>query len=308
MRAVGFTSFGDPGVLAVADTPLPQPEEGQVRIRVQATTVNPADVAARSGAFGPMLPTGPRYVLGWDVAGTVDAVGPAASGFAPGDRIVGMSDWLTTKRGTYAEFVVLDTAAIAPAPAGVDPVEAATLPVNALTADQALDLLGLTQGQTLAVTGAAGAVGGYAVELARHRGLDVIGIGSAQDEAFISGLGATFLPRSDDPVSALRAIAPEGVNGLLDAAVIGPQVLAAVRDGGAFVSVMPPATPPAERGIRVETVFVHSDGARLRDLVALVEQGLLTLRAAGTFTFDQAAEAHELFAKGGVRGRLILVP
>ncbi|MEV0197908.1 NADP-dependent oxidoreductase [Nonomuraea sp. NPDC050691] len=308
MRVVSFTSFGDPGVLTVAEAPLPQPEEGQVRIRVEAATLNPADVAARSGAFGPMLPAGPRYVPGWDVAGMVDAVGPATSGFELGDRVVGMSDWLATKRGTHAEFVVLDAAAIAPAPAGIHPAEAATLPVNALTADQALDLLGLAEGQTLAVTGAAGAVGGYAVELARHRGLDVIGIGSAQDETFISGLGAAFLPRSDDPVHALRAIAPEGVDGLLDAAVIGPQTLAAVRDGGAFVSMMPPATPAAERGIRVETVFVRSDGARLRDLVALVEQGLLTLRLSRTFAFEQAAEAHELFAKGGIRGRLILVP
>ncbi|NUW30966.1 NADP-dependent oxidoreductase [Nonomuraea sp. SMC257] len=308
MRAVGFTSFGDPGVLAVAEAPLPRPEEGQVRIRVEAATVNPADVAARSGAFGPMLPAGPRYVLGWDVAGTVDAVGPATSGFTPGDRVVGMSDWLATRNGTHAEFVVLDAAAVAPAPAGVDPAEAATLTANALTAVQALDLLGLVEGQTLAVTGAAGAVGGYAVELARHRGLDVIGIGSAQDEDFVSGLGATFLPRSDDPGRALRAIAPEGVDGLLDTAVIGAQVLAAVRDGGAFVSVMPPATPPAERGIRVETVFVRSDGARLRELVALVEQGRLTLRLARTLPFEQAAEAHELLAKGGLRGRLVLVP
>ncbi|MEV0144903.1 MULTISPECIES: NADP-dependent oxidoreductase [unclassified Nonomuraea] len=305
---VGFTSFGDPSVLAVTDAPVPEPEEGQVRVRVEAATVNPADIAARSGAFGPMLPTGPRYVLGWDVAGTVDATGSATSGFTPGDRVVGMSDWLTTRRGTHAEFVVLDATAIAPAPAGVDPAEAATLPVNALTADQALDLLGLTEGQTLAVTGAAGAVGGYAVELARHRGLDVIGIGSVQDEPFVSGLGATFLPRSDDPARALRAIAPEGVDGLLDAAVIGARTLAAVKDGGAFVSMMPPATPPAERGIRVQTVFVHSDGARLRELVTLVEQGLLTVRRARTFTFEQAAEAHELFAKGGVRGRLVLVP
>ncbi|MFD1541379.1 NADP-dependent oxidoreductase [Nonomuraea guangzhouensis] len=308
MRVVGFTSFGDPSVLAIADEPLPEPGEGQVRIRVEAATVNPADLAARSGAFGPMLPAGPRYILGWDVAGWVDAIGPATPGFMLGDHVVGMSDWLATKRGTHAEYVVLDAAALADAPAGVDPAEAATLPVNALTADQALDLLGLTQGQTLAVTGAAGAVGGYAVELARHRGLDVIGIGSAQDEPFISGLGAAFLPRSDDPARALRAITPEGVDGLLDAAVIGPPALAAVRDGGAFVSMMPPATPPAERDISVETVFVHSDGARLRELVTLVEQGLLTLRLAQTFTFDQAAQAHELFAKGGLRGRLVLVP
>jgi NADPH:quinone reductase len=308
MRVVGFTSFGDPNVLTVEDAPLPQPGDGQVRIRVQAATVNPADVAARSGAFGPMLPVGQRYVLGWDVAGTVDAVGPAATGFAPGDQVVGMSDWLMTKRGMHAEYVVLDVTAVAPAPAGVDPTMAATLPANALTAEQALDLLGLAAGHTLAVTGAGGAVGGYAVELARHRSLNVIGVGSAQDEPFIRGLGAMFLGRSDDTAGAIRAVAPEGVDGLLDAAIIGAPTLAAVKDGGAFVSLMPPATPPAERGISVETVLVRSDGARLRELVTLVEQGQLTLRLAQVFPFDQAAQAHELLAKGGVRGRIVLVP
>jgi NADPH2:quinone reductase len=308
MRVVGFTSFGDPSVLAVGEAPLPDRGDGQVRIRVQAATVNPADVAARSGAFGPMLPVGPRYVLGWDVAGTIDVAGPAASGFAPGDQVVGMSDWLVTKRGTHAEYVTLDATAVAPAPAGVDPNLAATLPVNALTADQALDLLGVKEGHTMAITGAGGAVGGYAVELARHRGINVIGIGSAQDERFMSGLGAMFLPRSEDAAGAIRAVAPDGVDGLLDAAVIGAPMIAAVRDGGAFVSMMPPAAPQAERGISVETVFVRSDGARLRELVTLVEQGRLTLRLAQTFTFDQAAQAHELLTKGGVRGRIVLVP
>jgi NADPH:quinone reductase-like Zn-dependent oxidoreductase len=95
---------------------------------------------------------------------------------------------------------------------------------------------------------------------------------------------------------------------LLDAAVIGAPALAAVRDGGAFVSVMPPATPSTGRDIRVETVVVHSDGGRLRELVSLVEQGGLTLRLAQTFPFAKAAEAHEKLAKGGVRGRLVLVP
>jgi NADPH:quinone reductase len=216
-----------------------------------------------------LLPSRPYHVLGWDVAGTVDAVGAGA---------------------------------------GIDPVAASTLPVNALTALAALDRLDLREGQILAVTGAGGAVGGYAVELARHRGIQTVAFGAAQDELFLTGLGATFVPRGDDPASKLRSAAPDGADGLLDTAAIGAPVLGAVRDGGAFVAVLPPAAPPAERGIRVDTIGVHSDGAQLAELAQLVQHGQLTLRVAQTLPFTQAAHAHALFAKGGTRGRLVLTP
>lgn len=308
MRAVAFTSFGGPEVLSVVDVARPEPLDGQVRIRVQATPVQPADLAARSGAFGQMLPAGPTYVPGWDVAGIVDAVGPGVREFGPGQPVVGLSDWLATRVGTHAEFVVLPGTALAPAPAQVTPQEAATLPANALTAAQALDLLGLTRGQTLAITGAGGAVGGYAVELARLRGIRVLAVGSPSDEPFLTTRDAHFVPRSDDPAGALRTLVPDGVDGLLDAAVLGATVLGAVRDDGVFASVVPPATPPTERGIRMEIVGLHSDGAQLRELVRLVERGHLTLRVADILTFEQASEAHARFAKGGLRGRIVLVP
>jgi NADPH:quinone reductase len=308
MRAVMFSSFGAPDVLTVADTPIPQPGDGQVRIRVQAAPVHPADLFARSGAMAALLPSRPYYVLGWDVAGIVDTVGDRVDRFAPGDPVVGMSDWLATNVGTQAEFVVLDAAALAPAPSGIAPTEASTLPVNALTALAALDRLELGEGQTLAVTGAGGAVGGYAVELARHRGIRTVALGAEQDEPFLTGLGAMFVSRSDDLAGRLRSAVPGGVDGLLDAAVVGAPALSAVRDGGVFVAVIPPAAPPAERGIRVDTVGVRSDGARLGELVRLVERGGLTLRVAQTLPFTQAAQAHTLFAKGGIRGRLVLTP
>ena len=308
MRAVAVSSFGGPGVLSVIEVPVPEPGDGQVRVRVQAAPVHPADLAARSGAFAALLPERPYYVLGWDVAGTVDALGAGVRAFAPGDAVIGLSDWLVTQAGTQAEFVVLDASALAPAPSGVSPVEAATLPANAQTAVQALDALGLGEGESLAVTGAAGAVGGYAVELARRRGIRVVGIGAKRDEEFIAGLGAMFVARSDDPAGALRAVAPGGVDGLLDAAVVGVPALGAVRDGGVFVSVVPPAAPAAERGIRVSSIGVRSCGSQLRELVALVEGGLLTLRVAQTLPLEEVARAHTMLAEGGVRGRLVLVP
>ncbi|MET9341811.1 NADP-dependent oxidoreductase [Nonomuraea sp. NPDC003804] len=308
MRAVGITSFGGPEALSVLDLPTPEPGQGEVRVRVHAAPIHNFDLVARAGWLGPMLPAGPTYVFGWDASGTVDAVGPGVSGFTPGDRVVGMSDWLETKAGTQAEFVVLKAGALAPAPTTVSMDEAATLPINALTAMRVLDLLGLSEGQTLAVTGAGGAVGGYVVELARRRGIEVIGLSSSQDEAFVTGFGARFVPRSDDPVGALRAAAPGGVDGLADAATIGHAMLDAVRDCGAFAGLTPPKTPSPARGIQVHQVHVESDGARLRELVSLVEERRLTLRVFQSFPLEQAGQAHTLMAKGGLRGRLVLKP
>jgi NADPH:quinone reductase-like Zn-dependent oxidoreductase len=188
-------------------------------------------------------------------------------------------------------------------------VEAATLPTNALTAAQALDLLDLAPGSTLAVTGAGGAVGGYAVELALLRGLHVIGTGTLSgggsstgtglDRAFVTRLGAAFV--ADDELLPT-------VDAVLDTASVGTPALAAVRDGGTYVGVARSAAPAAERGIRVDTVSVHSDGQLLRDLVNLVDTDRLTLRVADTFPFEEAAAAHTLLAGRGVRGRPVLLP
>jgi NADPH:quinone reductase-like Zn-dependent oxidoreductase len=304
MRAVVVPSYGEPDVLTVADLPVPPVGPGQVRVRVQAAPVHPVDLFVRGGGFAAALPKRDVYVLGWDFAGAVDAVGSGVTGFAAGDAVVGLSDWFDTQIGAQAEYVVLGADALAAVPAGLTPVEASTLPLNALTAAQALDQLGLAEGRTLGVTGAAGAVGAFAVELAVRRGLRVFGIAGPQDEEFVRGLGATFVPRTDDPAGALRAAVPGGVDGLLDAAVVGVPAIGAVRDGGAFAAVVEPAAPPTERGIRVHPIHVHSDGAQLAELLG----GGLVARVAATYPFEEAARAHERLAKGGVRGRLVLVP
>lgn len=305
MQALTVSTFGGPEALEVVDLAVPEPGPGQVRIRVQAAAVHPVDLGVRAGFFAELLPRRSRYVLGWDLAGTVDASGPGVTSFRPGDAVVGMTDWLRTLRGTQAEFAVLDAAAIAAAPSGASPVEAATLPLNALTAAQALDLL--PDGtRTLAVVGAAGAVGAYAIELAIQRRLGVLGVADRKDEGFIRGLGATFVPRSADPAAAIRTKAGDPVDAVLDAAGLGREVLGAVRDGGGFVPTVPPATPPSERDIQVSGVQVVADGARLAELVALADAGTLTLRVAGTRPLAGAAEAHAHMERGGVRGRLVL--
>jgi NADPH:quinone reductase-like Zn-dependent oxidoreductase len=304
MRAVIVRSFGGPEVLEVAEVPVPAPGTGQVRIRVEAAGVNLVDVATRAGGLaGAGLMTGALPVgLGWDAAGVVDAVGPGVDGFAVGDRVAGLSDRLEVPSAGQAEFVVLDATAVARC--DLDPVEAATLPLNVLTAAQALDLLDLKEGQTVLVTGAAGAVGGFAVELAAARGLRVVALAGDGDEELVRELGASvWVPRSAPPAESVRQAVPGGVDGVLDAAVLGLPALDALRGGGAFASVIAGAMPPALRGTRVANVWVRADGARLARLIPAV-----TPRVAGTLPLAEVAEAHRRLEKGGLRGRLVLVP
>jgi NADPH:quinone reductase-like Zn-dependent oxidoreductase len=296
MRAAVVTTFGGPEAVRVVETEIPEPGAGQVRIKVAAASLNPVDAGVRAGAFGG---AGERLGLGWDVAGTVDATGVAGP-WQVGDEVVALHYGAVKPLGTHAEYVVVDADAVAKAPEGVDAVHAATLPLNALTAVQALDLLELTQGQTLLVTGAAGAVGGFAVQLAAQRGVLVTGLARAGDEEFVRALGAAEF--TSEGVSA------GSVDAVLDAAVLGERALAWVRDGGAFAGVIPQAAPAPERGVRTGAVEVSADGARLAELVALVEKDVLTLRVADTYPLADAAEAHARLAEGGVRGRLVLVP
>ncbi|MFC4998223.1 NADP-dependent oxidoreductase [Dactylosporangium cerinum] len=306
MKAVIIHSYGGPEVLRIAEVPVPRPARGQVRVRVAAAAVNPVDVQTRSGALtrAGILP--PREVvgIGWDLSGTVDAVGPGVTGFAAGDRVVGLCDRLPLPVKAQAEYAVLDAGAVGRLPPDVDLTAAATLPLNALTAAQALDLTGLHPGQTLLVTGAAGAVGGYTVELAARAGLRVIAVAAESDEHLVRELGAEHVvARSAEPAPAVRELAPGGVDGVVDAASVGIAALDAVRGGGAFVAVLHGAPPPL-RGIRVANVWIRADGPRLAALAA----ARLRLRVADTLPLDRVADAHRALEAGGLRGRLVLLP
>jgi NADPH2:quinone reductase len=311
MRAVGFKRFGGPEVLEVVDLPEPQPGPGEVRIRVAAATVNPTDIGFRSGRQAQQLPPGlqPPYVPGMELAGVVDAVGPGA-GWSPGDRVMAIVNPRRPGGGAQAELVVVPSGSVARVPEGSTLEEAATLPMNGLTVRRALDLLALQPGQMLGVTGAAGAVGGYAVELGVADGLRVIAIAGEKDEALVKEMGAdVFIPRGEDAIARMRAATRDGVDAVIDAAVIGEPVLAAIRDGGAIAAVRAFEGQP-ERGITVHQVRVteylenHEALDKLRELV---EAGKLTLRVAETFPPERAAEAQEKLNAGGVRGRLVIV-
>jgi NADPH:quinone reductase len=309
VRAVGVPRFGGPEVLEVVELPEPVPGEGEVRIRVAAATVNPTDIGLRDGHRADrMKDLPPPWVPGMELAGEIDAVGPG-SDWSRGQRVIAIVLPFRPLGGAQAELVVVPAASVAEVPDGATLEQAATLPMNGLTVRRTLDLLALEPGQALAVTGSAGAVGGYAIELAKLEGLRVVADAAPADEALVRGLGADLVvARGAGCAQAIRAALPGGVDAVLDAALLGPAILPAVRDGGGLAAVRPFAGE-SERGIEIHAVsvadYATNQGA-LRELVRQAGAGLLTLRVAETFAPERAGDAHRRLEAGGVRGRLLI--
>ncbi len=310
MRAVGIMVHGGPEALEVVDLPEVHAGDGQVRIRVHAAAVNPTDTMTRNGSRAEQQKADPPpYVPGMDAAGIVDEVDDGVTtGLRVGDAVMAM---VIPKgsHGAYREQIVLDARAVVPAPAGTTHVEACTLPMNGLTARRSLDLLALSSGKTLAVTGAAGAYGGYIMQLAKAEGLTVIADASETDHELVSSLGADIVVRRGDDVALrIREHFPDGVDGLADGAVLNELVIPAVRDGGAFASVRG-FKGDGQRSIAFETTFVRAyDGEfeKLDRLRQQAESGTLTLRVADVYPPERAGDAHRRLEAGGTRGRLVI--
>jgi NADPH2:quinone reductase len=310
MKAVGVMEFGGPDSLQLVELPDPKPGPGQVVIRVLAAAVNPTDTYIPNGARAETLRRDPPpYVPGMDAAGILEEIGEGAgTDLRVGDRVMA----IVVPRGShgaYAERISVPAESVARAPAGTTHAEAATLPMNGLTVRLALDRLELPAGATLGVTGAAGAVGGYAVQLGKTDGLTVVADAKPADESLVRGLGAdVVVARGDDVAARMRAAVPEGVDGLVDAALLDQLVVPAVRDGGRIATVRG-YTGLEERGITFHPVWVRNyarEHAKLDQLRRQAEAGQITLRVARTFPAAQAAEAHKVLAAGGTRGRLVL--
>jgi len=309
MRAAGVTEFGGPEALHIVDVPEEHAGPGQVRLRVTAAAVNPTDTYLVLGAYADRDPVkNPPWVPGMDVAGVVDEVGDGVEHVKVGDPAMAVVV-PTGAHGGYRESLVLPADSVVRAPKNATDVEAATLPMNGLTARFSLDLMGLRPGQVLAVTGAAGAYGGYVVQLAKADGLTVVADASEADEQLVRDLGADVVVRRGDDVAArIREQFPDGVDGLADGSVQDALVLPAVRDGGAVATVRG-YRGDGQRGLRMFPTLVRKvaqDRAALDRLRQQAEDGVLTLRVNRPLPAEEAAEAHRLLARGGVRGRLVL--
>lgn len=307
MKVVGVETFGGPEALAVHEVPEPHAGPGTVRIRVQAFAVNPTDTGVREGQRE--TDTAPPYVPGMDAAGVVDEVGPDVEGWQVGDQVMAMALPLSEHGGAYVEHLVAPVGSFTRIPAGTSIEEAATVPMNGLTALQILARASLSPGDTLAVTGAAGLLGNYVVQLAKQRGITVIADAAPKDEELVRSLGPDHVvPRGVGLAAAVRGIVPDGADALADAAVQREEVVDAVRDGGVFADVRGWEGNGA-RGIRFERIMVFSEYTSfdlLEELRQAVEAGVLTPRVAEVLPAARAGEAHERLAAGGTRGRFVL--
>jgi len=311
MRAIGVTEYGGPEALHEIDVPEEELGATDVRLRVTAAAVSPTDTNLRSGLYDPegrTHATDPGDVPGMDVAGVVAEVGAEVTGLAEGDRVMGLVV-PSGAHGAYRETIVLPAASVVAVPDSLSDPEASTLPMNGVTAFLALEAVDLAPGQVLAVTGAAGTLGAYVVQLAKARGLTVVADAKAGEEDLVRGFGAdVVVPRGDDVAAAFRAEHPDGVDGLVDGSVQDAAVLDAVAEGGRVATVRGYAGDGRPE-VTVTPVLVHGSAERqdwLVELRDLVVQGQITPRVADVLPAGEATEAHRRLEAGGVRGRLVL--
>ncbi|HSV82117.1 MAG TPA: NADP-dependent oxidoreductase [Ramlibacter sp.] len=310
MLAITFDEFGGPDVLRITELPKPVPGAGEVVVRVAASPVNPTDILMRTGQQVSMM-TGlnPPYIAGMEFAGHVDSVGNGVSGLAVGQPVIGVVNPRRPAGGAHTQFVCVPAESVATLDPPFNLVEAATVPMNSLTAQMAIDVLRLPRGSTLVVTGAAGVLGGYVIQLAKRAGLFVIADAKESDVPWLRSLGVDeIVPRGEAMYTAVRQHWPKGVDGLVDTALLGTPVGALVRDGGIAVSVRKthPIQDPRLRQGYVSVIEQMRNTAALQQLARLLQDGAFITRVEMRLPMTEAAQAHRITEKGGLRGRVVL--
>ncbi len=303
MKAITYSSYGDPDVLTLSELPDPKVGPGEVRIAVRAASVNPVDWKIMAGYLDSLMTVTFPVVPGWDVAGVVEAVGPDTPEFQVGDEVMayGRRDWV--QAGSFAEKMTLPVRTLARKPAGLDFEQAASLPLAGLTAYQTLTRLGVTKGSTVLVHGANGGVGSFAVQIAAGLGARVIGTASERNHDRVRELGAEPVAYGEGLPERVRALAPEGVDVVVDyVGDVLEQTLAVLAEGGRHGSVADPAVL-AQGG---EYFWVRPDAADLEHLASLVDAGTLRVDDARRFPLEQAADAFRASIEGHTAGKIAL--
>jgi NADPH:quinone reductase-like Zn-dependent oxidoreductase len=306
MQAIRMAGFGTVDVLELATVPRPVPASGELLLRVHAAAVNPIDAHIRRGYTAGFIDIELPYVPGFDVSGVVEAVGEGVVGFAVGDPVFAMLD--LKRGGAYAEYAIVKVGEAARKPESISHVEAAALPLVALTAWQALfDTAQLASGQTVLIHGGSGGVGSVAVQLAKERGARVITTASAGNHDFVRSLGADV---AVDYRSERFEDVAKDVDVVLDTVGGATQErsLQVLKDGGVLVSLVglgqAARTPP--RDIRAVGILVHPDTAQLGAIAALVDRGQLKPEVSRVLALAAADEAHRQIETGHTRGKVVL--
>ena len=310
MKAVRYHSYGDSGVLVYEEADRPVAGAGQVVVEVAGAAFNPVDVAIRAGFMQQVFPVAFPHIPNFDVAGVIAEVGEGVSGWSAGDAVLAFLPMAAP--GAAAEYVAVSADVLAAAPRTVKLADAAALPSSGLTAWQALfEHAGLKAGQNILVNGAGGAVGGYAVQLARQAGATVTATGSARSADRIRSYGADrIIDYTATPL--LQAVAGQRFDVVLNLVRTSPEETAQladlVADGGTFVSTTTPGPDDARGGVRTVQVFVRSDAAQLGELVARVDADDLTIDVAQRRPLTDLPAVHDQAAAGQLPGKTILAP
>ncbi|MFD0277636.1 NADP-dependent oxidoreductase [Kitasatospora sp. NPDC127111] len=307
MKAISQDTYGGTDVLREVELDRPLPGPSEVLVRVHAAGMNPTDWKHRQ--FPGLLDRLP-LVLGWDVSGVVEAVGPGVTIHRPGDEVFGMLPY-PHGVGSFAEYVVAPARALVRKPAELDHVRAAAVPLAALTAWQVLvDAADVRPGQRVLIHAAAGGVGHFAVQIAKARGAYVIGTASAPKHALLRQLGADEV--IDYRTEDFTAIEPVDLVFDTLGGDTASRSLAVVRPGGQLVTIaltlMPADLPErgAARGVRAYPLLVEADQAGMRAIADLVTAGSLRPVIEAVFPLAQAAKGHELGGTGRVTGKVVL--
>ncbi|UMP03411.1 NADP-dependent oxidoreductase [Amycolatopsis sp. EV170708-02-1] len=311
MKAVRYHRYGGSEVLIHEVAERPTPREGQVLVKVAATSFNPVDIGIRAGGLQEVFPLSFPHVPGIEVAGTVAELGPGVGGHQVGDAVVAFLPM--NADGAAAEYAIVPADALATAPRTVELADAAALPVGGLTAWQALfDDARLEAGQTVLVNGAGGAVGGYAVQLAHEAGATVTATSSPRHEDRLRGYGADRIIGHLDFTAGPLSVDGGPFDVVVNLVPTTPEETAAlvglVADGGALVSTTTPPPENTARGVRTARVFVVSDAGRLAELVSRVDAGTLRIHVADRRPLTDLPAVHDEATAGRLAGKTVLIP
>jgi NADPH:quinone reductase-like Zn-dependent oxidoreductase len=304
MRAVVYRRYGGPEVLEVVDLDEPKMAQDSVLVRIKAAGLNPADIKLRQGVMEQAMDAWFPVIPGWDLAGVVEAVGPAVGEFAVGDEVIGYVRQPILRYGTYAEKIATPSCTLVHKPRRVTWTEAAGLPLAALTAYQAVvHALDVADGETLLVHGGAGGVGSLAVQIAQAQGARVIATGAEINHDYLRSLGAEATAYGDGLVERVRSLAPGGVHAVLDTAGRGSLATTAslARPEVRVASIVDPTSYPG-----TIAVYARLDLEDLTAVVRLVDDAKVTVRVGATFPLDEAADAQRFLETGEARGKVIL--
>jgi NADPH:quinone reductase-like Zn-dependent oxidoreductase len=309
MKAVRYYRYGGSDVLEYGEAARPVPGPDQVLVKVAGTTFNPVDAAIRAGYLQQVFPVTLPHVPGVDVAGTVAELGTGVAGWRAGEAVVAFLP--ITADGAAAEYVLVPAGVLAAAPRTVGLADAAALPSAGLTAWQALfEYAGLKAGQAILVNGAGGAVGGYAVQLAKRAGAVVTATASARSADRIRGYGADrIIDYTVAPVTEVAGVLFDvALNLVTTSAEETAALVGLVRDGGVLVSTTTPAAEDPARQVRTAQVFARSDASQLAGLVTLVDAGDLRIDVAARRPLADLAAVHDEATDGRLVGRTVLIP